>query len=396
MNYLVLNDLHPEEQAGAATIAFDFAVALSREAKTQFVSTSVSSLSSKHPDLEELFIERKAHRNFPGYLGEIHKSAIDLFGISRTIRYFRIIKRKKPDRIWVHQIGIHIPRLILAFLPFIAPVVMTAHDYGLIVPRKLYPKDLSKSFLDGLGVNYATKKTNLRSKVMMKFKKLFYTARRFTLKIYLKRVDLVCISEQQAMIFRHFGYKVVAVIPNGIALCTCKDVESLSQKNQVLFLGRLNGKGLERLLASGMDSNIKFSLAGSEELSREIEKFPDWLNARFLGKLNRLEVFREIHKSSFVYLASDCFDVFPTTGLEAIRHGAYPIVSDTTGLADLTRRIHPELVMDSSKPFVLFESLFPMITSSNRIIKENLAKANDSIVTVEQSLAVYLKIIKAS
>lgn len=392
VKFLILNELHPEEQAGAATIAFDYALALSQKTQTQFVSTSVPCDSSKHQGLEVTFVHRERSHHLPGYLGEIYRSAIDLFGFFRVIRYFKIIREQEPDIIWVHQIGNYIPRLMLTLLPSIAPVMMTAHDYGLIVPRKLYPKDLKKRFLKELGVNFSFKKSNLHSIAILSLKKRFYTARRFMLRKYLSRVNLVCISHQQATIFRHFGYKVKAVIPNGISLCRCKEVQSPPNKGQVLFLGRLNGKGLERLLTSAINSKIQIHLAGSEELSREIGKYPNRIDATFHGKLSRPEVFKEIHKSSFVYLASECFDVYPTTGLEAIRHGAVPIVSDTTGLAEVVRGIHPEFVLDSSKPFIFFERIFSL--ANDRVVQENLMRANEFVFTVEQSLAEYLELVK--
>ena len=392
--YLVLNELHPDEQPGAASIAFDYAVELAKKYQTQFVSCSRSSPTSKCENLEVIEVERKVTRTLNGYLGEIYKSAVDLLSLSRALMYFRLIKEKKPDVIWVHQIGNFIPRLILAFLPFIAPVVMTAHDYGLIVPRKLYPKDLKRDFLSNLGVKYEKPNSNLKASAMLWIKELFYASRRFLLKCYVNRVKLVCISEQQANVFRYFGFKVAAVIPNGISLCQCNTLQLPNREKHVLFLGRLNGKGLSRLLASARDSRTKLCLAGSEELDREIKSFSGEIDAKFLGKLNRPEVFREIHKSTFVYLASECFDVYPTTGLEAIRHGAIPIVSDTTGLRELVHEISPALVLDSATELVPFEKLFQMIESCNSPILEQLVKANEDVLTVGQSLERYLKEIR--
>lgn len=395
MRVLILNDLHPDEQAGAASVAFDFAVALSHSVQTTFVSTSFCSSPSNHANLEVKTLQRRAWRNLPGYFGEIQKFIIDLFGFSKAIRYFAIIRGMQPDVIWVHQIGNFIPRLILAFLPRIAPVVMTSHDFGLIVPRKLYPKDLNEGFLTNLGVKFESHRSGASMPEISKTKRIFYSTRRLVLKRYLGRIDLVCISELQAQIFRHFGFHVVAVIPNGIPYCHCDDVQPRNRTNRVLFLGRLNGKGLGRLLVSATESNVKLTLAGSDELNREINSFPRQLDAKFLGKLSRSEVFREVHKAKFVYLASDCFDVYPTTGLEAIRHGAYPIVSDTTGLRDLVRRINPKLVLDSTVGQVPFESLLQIIESGDCDTKQNLDTVDASLLTVEQSLELYLKIIKA-
>ena len=103
-----------------------------------------------------------------------------------------------------------------------------------------------------------------------------------------------------------------------------------------------------------------------------------------------------MHKTSFVYLASDCFDVYPTTGLEAIRHGAMPIVSETTGLRDLVRLIEPTFVLDSHQNHVPIESYFRAMEARKAELYSKLEQVNESLPTVEQSLKQYLEFMQIS
>ena len=103
-----------------------------------------------------------------------------------------------------------------------------------------------------------------------------------------------------------------------------------------------------------------------------------------------------MHKTSFVYLASDCFDVYPTTGLEAIRHGAMPIVSETTCLRDLVRLIEPTFVLDSHQNHVPIESYFKAMEARKAELYSKLEQVNESLPSVEQSLKQYLEFMQIS
>jgi glycogen synthase len=131
-------------------------------------------------------------------------------------------------------------------------------------------------------------------------------------------------------------------------------------------------------------------LAGPEELRNVAEAFPGKLKYKYLGNLDRAQVFQEIHKVSMVYLASDCFDVFPTTGIEAIRHGAIPIVSDTTGLRELVHDISPNLVLTSSQAKIPFENYLMMIKNHKKELMGRLYQANLQLPTIDKSLKDYL------
>lgn len=390
--FLILNELHPDEQPGAATIALDYAQVLSNNSETLFMHTS----KSVHTELAELptkYVSRKTRREASGYLGELIRVGRDLFGIIEARRYLREIRYENPKTIWIHQIGNYIPRVLLLFLPSVAPVMMTVHDYSLIVPRKLYPRDLSRKQIAGLNVKFEAHEKSKFETFAGLFKKSLYKVRRLILRFYLRKVKLICISQQQADIYRIFHYRVHAIIPNGIDTCDCVNASGLTRGRSVLFLGRIIGKGVDRLLASLAKSGMEAVFAGGEEIGELLETYSGKLNAKFLGRLNRADVLKEIHKATFLYQASECFDVYPTTGIEAIRHGAFPIVSDTTGLRDLVSMIEPTLVLDATQDYVPFKMYMQKLNSKSSKLNSNLLQINKQLPSTKESLVSYLKIM---
>jgi glycosyltransferase involved in cell wall biosynthesis len=387
---LILNELHPGEQPGAATIAFDYAKALSKISQTIFFYTNKSENDSITGLLRIKGVRRNQRKHVSGYYGEFCRVLRDLLALPTAIRYLREIKSVNPNLLWIHQIGNHIPRLLLFFLPLICPTIMTVHDYSFIVPRKLYPKDLNKRHLAILGVPFFKSNQTYGNSLASTLKQFMYMLRRGILRQYCRRIRIICISQQQAQIYRIFGFKVHSIIPNGINECTCVDSHNSFSSPSVLFLGRVTGKGVERLLSSVSQLDIQLFLAGPEELRNVVDAFPGKLKYKYLGNLDRAQVFQEIHKVSMVYLASDCFDVFPTTGIEAIRHGAIPIVSDTTGLRDLVHYISPDLVLTSSQAKIPFENYLMMIKNHKKELMGRLYQANLQLPTIDKSLKEYL------
>ena len=393
VSYLILNELHPDEQPGAATLALDYAKTLSQTSEVFFLHTSEV---LQHTEDQVVFkrVGRRKYAISSGYLAELYRIMKDLFCLTEARQFLKEIKCLNPKVIWIHQIGNHIPRLLLPLLPSIAPVIMTVHDYSLIVPRKLYPGDLSFKKLRKLRIKFNPPHKRTFFSLTKLLRHSVYSARRSILRIYLRRVKIVCISEQQADIYRLHGYRVVAVIPNGIGICNCEMSNTPTKDTGVLFVGRTTGKGIDRLIASLSNSRISSTFAGGEELRELVLSNSKRINAHFRGKLSRKEVFQEIHKAKLVYLASDCFDVYPNIGIEAIRHGALPIVSDTTGVRDLVRQIEPSLVLDATKEFAPLETYLEKIELNMDEIERKRILVNENLLTLEQSIERYLAIIR--
>ena len=389
---LILNELHPEEQPGAATIALDFASSLSSIIPTTFLFTSSADSSESENELNLVGVKRKLRNSYAGYIGQITDFFYDCFDITEAKRYVRIIRGLNTDVVWAHQIGNVIPRLTLHFLSKKVKVYLTLHDYGLIVPRKLYPIDLSNPILNRLGVQQNSQKRKRSKSFMVRLQGIYYAFRRSVLKQLLKRCVLIAISDLQSEIYTEFGFEISQVIANGISPCACKSSLEPRQERSILFVGRLIGKGLPRLLSSATRDDFIVYLAGDHELLEYALAHSHMLNLVYLGRLERRQVFETLHKIEFTYIASECFDVFPTIGIESIRHGAIPITTETTGIRDLVRHIHPSLVLRNEEELVPLNELKQHFTNG----EFDLNRAAKELTTVEKAVDTFLSFSRIS
>jgi len=227
---------------------------------------------------------------------------------------------------------------------------------------------------------------------MARLQGIYYTFRRSILKRLLKRCALIAISNLQSEIYTEFGFKISSVIANGIATCSCKSRLEPRQEKSILFVGRLIGKGLPRLLSSATQDDFIVYLAGDQELLEYALANSPMLNFVYLGRLERELVFETLHKIEFTYIASECFDVFPTIGIEAIRHGAIPITTETTGIRDLVRYIHPSLVLRNDESLVPLNELRQNFTSG----EFDLNRAAKELATLENAVGKFLSFIRIS
>ena len=329
MKLVVVNDMHPIQAPGAASIAYSLARSARDTWNVEFwcgwgsASSRVSD-SDLHVKsfLVDIDLERRRLENLA------RKLWAEFFPGKIFWWFFLQIIRSRPDVIWVHQIGVRFPRSILLITKLLRiRTVWTIHDFGLILPRKLYPRDLGidDSEVDNFVLQLPHLITN---KSKFNLEKIEYSN---VLKLRLKLLlglasfanQIIFISPLQQQIYSVFGFQSKVVIPNGVELCSCKINAEDKDSKSILFAGRSTGKGFQFLL-SAMLSNPEFHLhlAGGEELrdyaSRRLE------DSRFTyhGHMNSSEIYKLIHSVTLVSVASECFDVFPTITLEALRHGA--------------------------------------------------------------------------
>lgn len=339
---VVLNDYFPAEMAGAANIAFEFALLASKESPAEFWCGSKA--TDTFEQIENLTI-RKFMVNSKRESKRKDSLALRLINEIFPNRGFLWVLKNlifhRPAVLWINQIGLRFPRSIFLVSNLLRiRTIVTVHDFTYIIPRKLYPRDLS---LNDYQVDAFVKKI-LSGNV----KNLRLTEQRFhqvfRIRLYIMRqilntaTCLVFISDLQKRIYEGFLFRSGIVIPNGVSECSCLTKSSKREPDSVLFAGRSAGKGLENLISRINTSNFILHLAGGPEL--EIIASTHLDSSRFIyhGSLAQRELFELMHKVSFVSVMSECFDVFPSVSLEAIRHGALVLCSRTIGSADLVEQ----------------------------------------------------------
>lgn len=352
---VILNDLHPIEFPGAATIAHRFAKEAS---KSQLVEYWTSSADSSNLIKSELISEKI----FKASLAQItridssfrSKVIAEFFSIRSTCWYIKNLFRFKPDIVWIHQIGSRFPRtVILINKLFRVRTLITLHDFSLVVPRKLFPYDLGlknhevDSFLIDFMGNSFNSSLKLKLDEPIRFK-IIYRLRIGVLKIlYRLPDDVVAISSLQAKLLMSFGFKISGEITNGVDKCRCP--KQTRMKKAILFAGRPNAKGLEHLVQAVATSDWHLHLAGPTRLDEIAKQTLLQSQYTYHGALNSPELFELLHQVQAVAVLSACFDVFPNITIESLRHGTLVITTLATGNSDLVRKISKDLLIKYSK-----------------------------------------------
>jgi hypothetical protein len=338
----VLNDYYPAEMPGAANIAFEFALLASKESSAEFWCGSTA--TDTFEQIENLTIrkflvnrkrELKRKESLPlRIVNELFPNRGFLWVLKNLIFH-------RPGILWINQIGLRFPRsIILASNLLKIRTIVTVHDFTYIIPRKLYPHDLS---LNDSQVDYFVKEVssgnvkNLRL-TQQRFHQVF-KIRLFIMRQILKTATcLVFISDLQKSIYEGFFFRSGIVIPNGVSECRCLTKSSKREPDTVLFAGRSAGKGLENLISQINASNFILHLAGGPELEIIAATHLDSSKFIYHGLLNQGQLFELMHTVAFVSVISECFDVFPSVSLEAMRHGALVLCNRTIGSANLVEQ----------------------------------------------------------
>ena len=356
---VVLNDLLPAEQPGAASIALGIANYLNKSFSSQYWSTSTNarSASDNHNHLHILQISENLAKQ--SSLGLRNKLRTEYFSLHPLVWIWKEIRAEKPAAVSVQQIGNRIPRAAIPlFVLLRIPVVCTLHDFGWIVPRKLFPDDLSVPVSDlplrsstGSGIIIGNKlKMNGGSRLKYLIIQLRLSVNR---RILNSCSSVIAISDLQAQIYESFGFRIDRIIPNNVEECKCADLHDIQrQDNILLFAGRAYAKGLDQVLdLVNADPGLMLYLAGPHDLQRRAETRLKSSQYRYFGNLSHEELFRLIHEVGFVVVLSECFDVYPTITLEAIVHGALVLTNKNTGNHSLVSKIDPELVIEKVSNF---------------------------------------------
>jgi hypothetical protein len=340
LKIVVLNDLHPSQQGGAASIALQNARFLATENQVEYWCTSTG--GRELPVEASLKLRIFRYGRFKKLFQEnlrFAKMYFEFFDLRITFRCLTEVVRFKPDLVWVHQIGNGLPKSItFAFRILRIPTVQTFHDYSLLVPGKLFPSHFgwSNSEVDMLVSKMESgelktprlQTSNLLSSVAIKL--------RFKLlrKLAMLNSRNILVGPQQERIFSLFGLENTTLLPNITSNCICPDLQEskVSGDLRILFAGRPAGKGLGKISRLVQNTpRAHLDLAGDMDLLNYLPfDFPE-SKFTFLGRLEHSELLGAIHNYDYVSVLSECFDVYPSILIEALEHSSRVLCTSTVG-----------------------------------------------------------------
>ena len=345
MKIFIVNDFHPSELQGAATIAHNYHKALNNSIDSRFYCGSQKS-----------FVTEQNNEFFLGLNFSEDATRIRVFKklnkyLSKSLATSRLllaVLSSRPDVVWFHQIGHRFGYFTIILVKLLrVNTVLTFHDFGGIKKGKLYPRDLSLSddAVDGW-INHNLRCDLSKSQMSsVKFATNFlgYFSRRRFRRIYIRAVsqyfvdELLYISKLQKTIYCLFGFKSGLVVPNPIEPCKCNFVEDANDGKikSILFAGRAIGKGLEKIAQAVSITDFKLHLAGKTELLTRALIYLPPEQIIYHGEVSRNDLFLIIHKVNMVCVPSICFDVYPTITIESLSHGTPVLTHQTCGGIDL-------------------------------------------------------------
>jgi glycosyltransferase involved in cell wall biosynthesis len=320
---VLLSDLHPEYSLGGGqNIAYEyFELMIKSGLNAEFWYTK--------PHKE------KKRNNQTKYEIQIYSPPISnnlrfkikhLIGGIELIKFIWLIIRKKPANIWIHQIGNHWPMILIPILRlWRIHTIVTLHDFSVLSRYKIQPISSSCITISKL----------------KDLKLTFYQRIRFYVFRFCVNNSTVCValSDLQKNILSSFGVRISYLIPNGVSTCN-HDYKSITNQQRytrnILFAGRANLKGLDILVQSINQSNFPWilHLAGSSDLLTYVKKM-GVTNYKYYGIITRDEVSELIHQMDLVFACSQCFDVYPTICLEALRHKTPFITTNISGTSQI-------------------------------------------------------------
>ena len=381
MKLVVVNDMHPLQNPGAASIAYSLACSAKDEWDVEYWCGWNN--SNHKPDdsvipVRSFNVKTTLERQRLENLG---RKLCAEFLPGKVFWWFLLqIFKSRPDVVWVHQIGTRFPRSILIITRLLGiRTVWTIHDFGLILPRKLYPRDLG--IIDSeVDIFMELLPSHSNDESRSTFSGIEHS---FILKLRLIIIrglthltnQMIFISPMQQQIYSRFGFRSRSIIPNGVDSCECDKNSIVRDSKSILFAGRSTGKGFE-LLLQALEKNLEFHLhlAGGLDLQHQAQRRLESTSFTYHGALNSSEVHSLIHKVDMVSVASECFDVYPTITLEALRHGSYPITTKVTGNFRLVESISYHLLLEYGSPIDLKGILdsINLVSSTNQEIREKL------------------------
>lgn len=392
----IITDLNPDLNPGANRIAFEFALSAQQFFETEFWTSASSSVSSSNESSRKVQIRNivvnERFSNFPRK-SNAHKSFREFSSFRALLKVLFWIRDFRPTVIWVHQIGNVFPYTIfLIFRALRIPTIFTLHDFGVLVPRKLFPRDLNCG--DNIELLHIDQSNASLGKLQFQnsLKDRLARARLLIQRLILKKITLVSISSMQKTILEANGLKIDFVFANGVNKCnSCK--QSMRDENSILFAGRLTGKGFEKVVdVLNSCRKLHLHLAGKKELENEAEKLLTSDRFTYHGELKQKELNQLLHKVRFTAVLSECFDVYPSLLLEAIAHGSYPLAYPTVGNSSILRTVSNYLVSEYATPIDC--SLLDRINKDTKL-ESRIRSVAESLETFDESFERYHKVINS-
>lgn len=299
-----------------------------------------------------------------------------------------LLKFGNPDIVHVHNT---FPLWTYSVFDFFkkknVPIIMTLHNYRLIWEKLgLFNKDRKKYgyFKDSNIGSFIISKIINKKEDLLKNVSKFITHTEFTKQEFSRYV----IPENKLVIKPNFLNS------------TNKKIQSISEKNNVIFASRISKeKGILSLIKAFEKIDINLDILGDGPLFNKIKK-KKFNNIKLHGNLPRDEVNNFISKSKFLVFPTEWYESFPMTILEAFREGTLVLASNIGSIKSIIKDKFNGILFEPGNTLDLIDKV-KWILNNQRECDQIALNANNefnkkysSEVNYKQLIDVYEKAIK--
>jgi glycosyltransferase involved in cell wall biosynthesis len=262
------------------------------------------------------------------------------------------LKRFQPDIVHVHNFFfIFSPKIFLAIREEKIPVVITLHNYRLVVPcsQMIYKNKPCEICLGKNPWRILFKRCYKNSFLASFFRYRFYymSQKKHNWWEYIDKFIALTENGKSILIKGGLPENKILVKPNFINDPLKK---SIKVGTGAIYVGTLtNEKGLIQLIREWQEIDYPLKIVGAGYLENELKQLNKNKRIVFAGLLTRQEVFEEIEKSGFLVMSSIWQESFGLVNIEALALGK-PILSTYNGaMRDIIKDGYNGLFFDFNK-----------------------------------------------
>jgi len=258
------------------------------------------------------------------------------FNVGSYRKTVSAIKRFRPHVVHIHNLHFAAsPSVIYAIRKCKVPFVNTLHNYRLLCPSgTLFHQDTL--FLDSLKQDFpwsAVKKGVYKNSVLLTFWLAFSMKLHHWLGTWKLCNRYIVLTDYAQKILLESNLRLqkdqVTIKPN---FCAAAKVSNAAFSDHFLYIGRLSvEKGIRLLLNTFSTLPHEIRIAGDGPLKNEVIEFSRrFSNIKFLGSLDKNEVYQQLQLSSALVFPSIWFEGMPLIIIEAFSSGT-PVIASKLG-----------------------------------------------------------------
>lgn len=330
---------------------------------------------------EATLLESEGHIIHRLFISNSH--GIDV-GIMKRIEYFlkapwsdygynlvkAELKRFKPDIAHVHNFFfIFSPKIFLAFSEENIPVVVTLHNYRLVVPcsQMIYKGKPCEICLGKNPWRIILKRCYKNSFFASLFRYRFYyqSQRNHNWWSYINKFIALSNNGKNILVKGGLPANKIVVKPNFI---NDPLPERIIEGYGALYIGMITEeKGLRELVTEWQEINYPLKIIGSGQLREELLIINKNSLVKFVGLLPRERVIEELGQCAFVVVPSKWHEAFGLVNIEALSMGKPVIASKKGAMLDILEEGRNGIFFDILKKGDLKEKVESLINDHKRL-----------------------------